>query len=241
MFDGRLTIHQPKRGHRIGTDAVLLAAAAPHPARGLIVDAGAGTGAVGLALAQANPDAEVVLLERNAVAAGYARENVAANELESRARVVEADLFDVAARKAQHLMEAADVVVTNPPFLTASRARVSPDSDRAMAHVLDEGGVRKWLRACLALTRPGGILVAIHRADGLDALLEAVAGRLGGIRILPVFPRDRTEAVRVVLRGRKGSKAPLSICPGLTLHENDGRFTPRAEALHRHGARLFED
>ena len=127
LFDGRLILHQPPGGHRIGTDAVLLAAAPRPLPRGLVVDAGAGAGAVGLALAQANRNVEVVLLEKNHRAAQAARRNAAANGLDARARVVEADLFDAAARRAECLAEAADLVVTNPPFLNAGEARVSPE------------------------------------------------------------------------------------------------------------------
>ena len=119
LFDGRLILHQPANGHRIGTDAVLLAAAAPRLAQGLIVDVGAGAGAVGLALAQVNPGALAVLLEKNHRAAAFARQNIVANGLATRTRVVEADLFDVFSRKAQGLVGAADIVVTNPPFLNA--------------------------------------------------------------------------------------------------------------------------
>jgi FkbM family methyltransferase len=239
LFDGRLALHQPASGHRIGTDAILLAAAAPAFARGLAIDVGAGAGAVGLALAQAHPGARVVLLEKNAAAAACARQNVAANRLEGRARVVEADLFDAARRKAEALVEAADLVVTNPPYLNAGESRVSPDSDRAMAHVLDEGGIGKWLRASLALLRPGGVFACIHRADALEALLAGISGRLGGVEILPIFAREGEAALRVVLRGRKGSKAPLALLPGLALHGADGKFTARAELLHRRGGDLF--
>lgn len=241
LFDGRLILHQPASGHRIGTDAVLLAAAAPPLAQGLIVDVGAGAGAVGLALAQINPSAQVVLLEKNLRAAAFARQNIGANGLVTRTRVVEADLFDVFSRKAQGLVEAAELVVTNPPFLNAGEARASPDSDRAMAHVLDEGGIGKWLRASLALLRPGGVFALIHRADALDAVLAALSGRLGGVEIMPVFPKQGEKAVRLILRGRKGAKTPLALLPGLVLHGEDGGFTPRADALHRRGGRLFGD
>ncbi len=241
LFDGSLLLRQPARGHRVGVDAVLLAAAAPRIVRGLIVDAGAGVGAVGLALALWNPEARVALLEKNPAAAALARENIPLNGLEDRVRAVEADLFDVKARKAEGLNEAADLVVTNPPYLASGAARASPDPDRAMAHVLDEGGMEKWLRAALSLLRPQGSLVAIHRADALADLLAAMSGRLGALRVLPVFPRAGERAMRVILRGRKGSKAPLALLPGLVLHEADGRFTPLAEAIHRHGRRIFED
>jgi tRNA1(Val) A37 N6-methylase TrmN6 len=240
LFDGRLILHQPDSGHRIGTDAILLAAAAPPLERGLIVDVGAGAGAVGLALAQIHLRAEAVLLEKNPLAAAFARQNVSANDLSARVRVVEADLFDAATRKAQGLVEAADLVVTNPPFLRAHESRISPDCDRAMAHVLDEGGIEKWLRASLALLRSGGTFVAIHRADALDALLLALSGRLGALEILPIFPKQGEKAIRVVVRGRKGAKTPLALLQGLVLHGADGRFTPQAEEIHRRGRGLFE-
>ena len=59
---GRLMLLQPNRGHRVGTDAALLVAAAGAP-QGRIVDVGAGVGAVGLGLAQGNPSALVYLVE----------------------------------------------------------------------------------------------------------------------------------------------------------------------------------
>ena len=241
LFDGTLSLRQPARGHRVGADAVLLAAAAPKIAGGLIVDVGAGVGAVGLVLALWNPQARVALLEKNPGAAALARENIPLNGLADRVLVVEADLFDAKARKAANLSEAADLVVTNPPYLAPGAARASPDPDRAMAHVLDEGGVEKWLRAALSLLRPGGVLVAIHRADALAELLAATSSRIGELRVLPVFPREGEKAMRVILRGRKGSKGPLALLPGLVVHEADGRFTPLADDIHRHGRPIFED
>ena len=47
LLAGKVKLHQLTRGFRAGTDAVLLAAAAP-VVSGLVLDAGAATGAVGL-------------------------------------------------------------------------------------------------------------------------------------------------------------------------------------------------
>ncbi|MBB4197498.1 hypothetical protein CCR94_01845 [Rhodoblastus sphagnicola] len=240
LLDGRLKLFQ-RGGHRAGTDAILLAAAAPALPAGLVVDAGAGVGTVGLLLALANPGARVALLEKNPAAAEDASRNIEANCFGARVRLVEADLFDARARKAADLVEAADVVVSNPPFLDARAARVSPDSDRAMAHVLGEGGLAGWLKACLALLRPGGCFVLIFRADALDEILAALKGRVGAVEIFPIFPSERRPAIRVVVRGRKGSRAPLAVLPGLVLHGDDGKFTAVAEEVHRHGRRLFAD
>ncbi len=128
--------------------------------------------------------------------------------------------------------EQADLVLTNPPFYEAARVRVSPDAEKARAHVA-KGSLEDWVRACQALLRPGGTFVMIHRADALAECLEAVSGRLGAITILPVAPRAGEAATRILLRGKKGSKAPLSLLAPLVLHEADDRFTPLAGAIHR--------
>ena len=47
FLGGRLSLRQPTKGHRAGTDAVLLAAAAPADFSGLALDVGAGIGTAG--------------------------------------------------------------------------------------------------------------------------------------------------------------------------------------------------
>ncbi|MBG0811001.1 methyltransferase [Methylosinus sp. H3A] len=233
FLGGRLRLRQMPRGHRAGTDAVLLAAATPAQTRGLILDIGAGTGAVGLAAALRAPAATLGLVEIDSETCALARENIAENGLAARARVHEADLLSIEARRTSGLEnESAEVLLTNPPYLSPTRTRVSPDPRRALAHV-SAGGLEPWLRASLALLRPGGVFVMIHRADALQECLACIGGRLGAIGLLPVAAHAGEAATRILLRGVKGSKGPLSLLPPLVLHEADGAFTPRAEALHR--------
>jgi tRNA1(Val) A37 N6-methylase TrmN6 len=238
FLGGRLYLRQAPGGHRAGTDAVLLAAAAPREASGLALDVGAGVGAVGLALALFSPRARVGLVEIDPGACELARENIAANGLGERVFVHEGDVSSAASRRAAGLAEEqADFVLTNPPYYEAARVRVSPDEKKARAHVA-KGSLEDWVRACLALLRPGGTFVMIHRADTLGECLASVEGRLGALAVLPVLPREGEAATRILLRGKKGSKAPLALLAPLVLHEADDRFTPLAEAIHRGEAGL---
>ena len=50
LLDGRLRLRQPRKGHRAGSDAVLLAAALPERDGGHLLDIGTGVGTVGTAL-----------------------------------------------------------------------------------------------------------------------------------------------------------------------------------------------
>jgi tRNA1(Val) A37 N6-methylase TrmN6 len=241
FLGGRLQLLQSQRGHKAGTDAVLLAAATPIETRGLILDIGAGAGAVGLGASLFAPNASVGLVELDSNACALARRNVTDNGLSDRVRVYEADLLDPSSRRNAGLVdEQAELVLTNPPYLAAGRVRISPDPARALAHVSGDG-LGPWVRASLALLRPGGTFVMIHRADALAECLASVEGRLGAAAIMPVAPRAGEAATRILLRGIKGSKAPLALLAPLVLHETDGRFTLRAEAIHRGQAAVFPD
>ena len=234
LLDGRLALFQPAAGHRAGTDAILLAAAAEIRAGERFVDVGAGVGTAGLALALRCPTATGVLLEIDAATVDFARRNAELNGVADRVTAVEGDLFARAGDRAAALRpEGAALVVTNPPFFPADTVRASPDEGRAAAHVMKAYGHGDWLAAAAALLAPKGRFVMIHRPDALPALLAACENRLGDIVVRPVQPRHGSDAVRILLRGIKGSRAPLRIAPPLVLHGPDGTFTDEAEAVHR--------
>jgi tRNA1(Val) A37 N6-methylase TrmN6 len=236
LLGGRISLLQPARGHRAGTDAVLLAAATEVEAGERVLDIGAATGAVGLMIAAREPRIDLVLLERNPDLAALCRENLRRNRVEG--LVVAADLFDRAALAAAGILaEGADVVVTNPPFLDAGRVRVSPEVRRAQAHVLPAGGLAGWVRAAAALLKPGGRLALIHRADRLPDCLACLGRNLGAARLRLVHPRPDRPATRLLLTAVKGSRAPIAVEPPLMLHDDTG-FTPQAEAIHRGTALL---
>jgi tRNA1(Val) A37 N6-methylase TrmN6 len=235
---GKLKLRQPLKGHRVGSDAALLAAATP--ASEHLVDVGAGVGAVGLALAQRLSRARVALVEIDPALGALARENAQTNGLDARVHVAICDVAVARARRAAGLEDGkADVVVTNPPFFAATTVRASPDGRRARAHVLsadsedDGGGLARWIVAALALLAPGGRFVMIHRPDALTAILASFGQRLGAIAILPIHPRADAPAHRLLIAGVKGARAPLSIRPALVLHGAIGAFTEEAAALHR--------
>ncbi len=236
---GRLTLVQPKRGHRVGTDAALLVAAAGAARQGRIVDVGAGVGAVGLALAKSSALASVDLVEIDPELAELAESNATRNGLRVRTRVLRLDVLDPRERREAGLVESANCVVTNPPFFDAAAVRASPDKGRARAHVLLRAGLVDWIEASLAMLAPGGRFLMIHRPDALATILAAIGTRLGSLALLPVHPAADASAHRLLVSGVKGSKAPLRIVPALILHGADGRLRGEADAIHR-GERLID-
>lgn len=238
ILGGKLVIRQPRRGHRVGHDAILLAAATGARAGKRAVDLGAGVGAAGLALARRVEGVAVTLLELDPALAALAADNAARNGLDDRVRVVCLDVEAAPKAFAAQGLAAgkADCVLMNPPFNAA--ANPSPDRTRRLAHVAAEETLGRWLGAAGRLLRPQGVVTLIWRADGLDAVLAALARGFGAITLLPVYPKPGLPAIRVLARAVKGSRAPLTLLPGLVLADAAGRPTAEAEAVLRASAAL---
>jgi len=241
FLGGRVEAVQPAKGyHRAGLEAVLLGASLDPGFQGKVIDLGAGTGVAGFSAAARCPGATAVLVERDPVAAACAREALrreANHPFSGRVAIVETDI----ARRDGLEAGKAGAVLSNPPFRDPAAGSRSPAARRAEAHVLAEGGVDPWFRAAASLLRPGGNITMIYRADGIAELLEAAKGRFGALDLLPVLPREGEVAHRVLLRGIKGSRAPLRLLPPLVLHGPSGnRFRAPVEAILRDGAALAD-
>jgi len=237
---GKLRLKQPKRGHRVGHDAILLAAACPVRAGERAVDLGAGVGAAGLALALRVEGTEVVLVEVDAGLARLAAENVQLNGLSARVSTV---VLDVAAparafAAAQLGPESVARVLMNPPFNDPTRQRASPDARRRLAHAGSGAALPVWIKTAARLLRPRGTLTMIWRADGLADVLQALAPAFGAVGVLPVHPGEEKAAIRVLVRATKASRAPLALLPGFVLNDRSGRPTAQAESVLRDGAAL---
>ena len=242
FLGGALRILQPKDGYRAGVDAVLLAASALAKAgrRERVLDVGAGVGVVGLAVARRIADAQVVLVERDPRLAELARANVERNGLSQRVHVIEADVEQPLGGQPAiaALAESFDHVLANPPFHTEGRGTAAADTAKAAANAMAEGNLVGWSRFLAAMVRPSGTAAVIHKAEALAALLAACEGRFGALEILPIHPRRDANAIRVIVRGIKGSRAPLNLLPQLTLHGDDNGFRPEVERVLRGGAGL---
>ena len=245
FLGGKLRILQPRTAYRAGLDAVLLAAAVPdcQGAPVDILDAGAGVGVVGLAIAHRIAAARITLVEIAPALASLARENARRNAMADRIEIVEADISRGGAAFAPGLYPALQAsrfahVVANPPYQVDGRASPSPNPLKANAHAMPPVDLDAWLRFLAAAAMADGTATVIHRADALPELLEALGNRFGALKILPIHARAGKPASRIVVQGRKGSRAPLTLLPGLILHGEGHAFRPPVDAILRDGQSL---
>jgi tRNA1(Val) A37 N6-methylase TrmN6 len=234
MLGGRVRLLQPKRGHRFGHDAVLLAASIPAKPKDRAVEFGAGVGAASLALLARVNHITVTMVEIDPVLAALAAENIARNGFaqSARALVLDAGAGPRAFSAKGLAAGSADHVFMNPPFNDETRPP-SPDRMKSRAHVASHRLLARWTTAATRLLRASGKLTVIWRADGLHAVLEALSKNHGSISILPVHGKEGDDAIRVIVQAVKGGRAPLTLATPLFLNGKDNRPTAEAEMLMR--------
>ena len=140
-----------------------------------IVDVGAGSGAIAVALAYNLPQATIAAVDISAVALEVARENAQRNDVAGRIRFLESDLLAAVAH------ENFKIVVSNPPYVPeADRESLSVEvreHEPALALFGGDDGLdiyRRLIPASFTVLEPGGFLV-LEIGYGQS---EAVAGLL---------------------------------------------------------------
>ncbi|MDO8878761.1 MAG: methyltransferase [Pseudolabrys sp.] len=239
VLGGRLRLRQPRRGHRVGHDAILLAAATGARAGDHAVDLGSGVGGAGLALAVRVPGLTMTLVEIDAVLSALGACNARLNAMDDRVSAVTCDAEDIAALSAAGLgAGSVDRVLMNPPFNDAARQNVSPDPRRRLAHAAGPGLLARWTASAAILLKPHGVLTLIWRADALGDVLAALRPGFGSVAVMPVLPRTGAAAIRVLVRAERAGQGAMRDYPALVLNDATRKPSAEAEAVLRGGEML---
>lgn len=257
FLGGRVQLHQPIKGHRSGTDAVLLAASVPlHMPpydRAQIgqscLELGCGVGVASLCVAARMEaeklDYQITGVDIQADLIDLAQANAAANHIEAQFMVQDMRApishWSLASGSFAHIF-------ANPPFYTTGTSAADtsvigtsampPDKAKQIAHIGDPETLALWVRRACALVKPKGSVTFIHRAAAMADLVACMRACLGGLQILPISAHAGEAAKRVLIRGTAGSQADTQILPPLILHRADGRYMDKVENILRHGAAL---
>lgn len=211
FLDGRVRAWQPASGYRAGTDPVLLAAAAEARAGQSVLELGCGVGVASLCLAARVPGLRVTGVERQGSYADLARRNVAEAGLD--AQIVTADLADLPGELRQ---QSFDQVVANPPYFPPQTGTAAADPGREAA-LREDTPLADWIAVGRARLAPRGWLTLVLSSDRLPDALAAMNG-LGSVAVRPVAGRAGRDAGRVLVRARKGGRAPFRLLAPVVLH-----------------------
>ncbi len=227
---GEWKIYQRRRGHRYSTDDLLTAwyaiVCAP-PAVPEMLDLGTGIGSVGLTCAWHFRAATYTGIEAQAISFRLLRENVWANDMESRSMIDHGDLREVA----PVLGRTFALVTGSPPYFDVKKAVPAADSQKAHARFELRGDVSDYCRAAKRTLASGGRFVFCFPTNQLARALDgARASGLFVHRRRDVIPRAGIPALfsLVCCAHEPGSE---EIEPPLCVRDAQGRRTEEMNAV----------
>lgn len=228
LLGGKIVLRQPANGYRVSIDPLLLAATVNAEPGDTILDVGAGVGTVGLCLAVRLPYCKIIGIERQKDLVRLANDNIVLNNLRDCVEVLHGDLQSPPPRLAAGSYSQ---VVSNPPYFENNQGRISPIVSKALSNHANDFNLENWLKFCLLMLKPSGKLTFIYRTEMLDKLISLFYGKVGDIKIFPLWQNSNQVAKRVIVQGEKGSKGGLNLLPGMILHNLDGSFTKETDNI----------
>ena len=174
-----------------------------------------GSGCIGIAMAEYNPDWQVDIIDISEEALSLARENIVFQHLEGRVHAIQSDLF--AGVEGQRY----DLIVSNPPYVTEDEYTALPGEYRhepKLGLTSGEDGLDLCLRmldeAAEHLTDEGLLIVEVGESEhALAALLPGVPFiwiefKVGAMGVFALERRDLIEhadAIRAAAAARRAA------------------------------------
>jgi tRNA1Val (adenine37-N6)-methyltransferase len=229
LLRNKIRVIQAVRGYRVSEDAIILTWFFRPGPEEFILDAGTGSGAIAFALAVRESTAKVVGLEIQAGLADRAARGAKLNQLDHRVWIVRGDLRRADRSFSQGVF---DSVVSNPPYHEPGRGRINLEEEKALSRHQMMMPLEDLFRVASVLLKPGGRLVLIYPASGVDRIKKAVKETgFAASRMLWIHPHKGADPGLVCVEARHGADGLGVTEDSLFLYQCPGKRTQAAEAI----------
>ncbi len=229
-----IKLYQHKRGYRFSIDSVILAdfVRTTKNTRN-IIDLGAGSGIVGLLIAQKHPDVRVRLVEIQKGLFELSVKNIKINGLQERVNSIHADIRLIPWGRYNELTaQSADIVVSNPPFRKPGTGLISPSNERAIARHEFSLNLEQLILASSYLLKNRGRLFLIYHPHRLADLIHTMrSNSLEPKRIRFVHPKKHKDANMVLMEAIKAGGVELKVQYPLIVYNDDGSYTEEVKKM----------
>jgi tRNA1(Val) A37 N6-methylase TrmN6 len=229
ILGGRIRVIQPRSGYRFSVDSILLARFVSMRPRDRVLELGAGTGVIALAIAALCQPREIVALEIQPDLVAMIRRNAELNRIDS-IRAIEADLRKL---NDPRLARASfEVVLANPPYRSSKTGRTSPHPARLIARSEASATLEDFIAAAWRYARRGGRVAFVFAAARSAELISMLRmHRLEPKRIRFVHPYGHAPATTVLIETHKNGGIEVAIEPPLILFEAPGVYSRDAREI----------
>jgi tRNA1Val (adenine37-N6)-methyltransferase len=226
---GIIKISQPKKGHRFTIDSVLLADFCRVKSKERVLEPGAGTGIISIALAKKHSRSLFYPVEIQTELVELCKQNRNDNGVERNVIPVKRDI-----RRLYQSIDPGgfDVVVTNPPYTRTGTGRQSPLPERSIARQDLLGRIEFWLDLQKFL-KQGGRYTIVFPAVRLAELTSLMRERgMEPKRMRFVHPYNRKPASLVLIEAIKDAGVGLDVLPPLVVHETHDSYSEEMRQIY---------
>jgi tRNA1Val (adenine37-N6)-methyltransferase len=185
------SIFQKNAAMKVGTDAMVLGALVESKGKVRMLDVGAGTGVLGLMLAQNNDSLNVDAVELDTLSANECKQNFEDSPWSDRLSVIRKDFLDFQSE------ERYDLIVSNPPYF---QTRLKNDEVRkAQARHEDALPVNRFFNKVRELlTNNGSCWVIVPTVDEVSWLENANENNLFSQKCIQILGKRGMAPIRTV-------------------------------------------
>jgi tRNA1(Val) A37 N6-methylase TrmN6 len=232
-LSGDYVIHQPVQGQRYSTDDMLVAWLAVRELRedgtnvSCFLDLGCGLCAVSMIILWCCKNVHGFGIEHAEERLDCARQSLAANQLENRFQLVNADLRDL------RLKARFSFITSSPPYYEFREGPVSPNPDRARVRFETQGSIEDYFQAAAAHAAPGARFITVYPTQYKQrAVAAAHASGFSIRRSIDIIPR-KGKAALFTLFTCVNNTGEATCVEELTVRGPDQLFTPEFRDVRR--------
>jgi tRNA1Val (adenine37-N6)-methyltransferase len=231
-----IKLYQSRNGYRFSVDALLLYSFVNMPKAKRIADLGAGSGILGLLLAEKYPDAHVSLFELQERLATLAKKNITLNSLEGRVNIIKADIREMKPCSTVSGMGCFDITVSNPPFRKPKTGLISPEEERAIARHEIKLKLPELIRAAHHLLCAKGRFFLIYHPERLTELVCSLKERGMEVKRLRFVHSHMLSVAKMVLvEAVKDGKGGVKVERPFYIYNEDGGYNEEMLQIYGEG------
>ena len=225
-----LQIIQDESDFCFGMDAVLLSGFASVKEGERVIDLGTGNGILPLLLSAKTEASHITGLELDEKTSEMASRSVKLNDLEEKISI---DCGDIRSASERYGASSFDVVVSNPPYMTAGHGIMNPDLRKAIARHEVKCTLEDLIRETTKLLVSKGRCYFVHRPFRLVDLFDLMRKyRIEPKTMRLVYPFSDAEPNMVLVEGIRNSKPRLHVLPPLIVYESEGVYTKEIREIY---------
>lgn len=175
-------------------------------------------------------DSNIIGVELQKDVYELAKKSVEINNLQNRIKILNMDVKDLPRK---YETDTFDLITCNPPFFKVNNnSKLNKNDVKTIARHEIEINLDEIFQVARKILKNNGLISIVHRPDRLIEIFEIMKkNNIEPKKIQFVYPKYDSECNMILIEGSKNGKPGLKILPPLYVHDENGKYLEKIEAM----------